>query len=498
MSLLSNFNTRTKLMLSFGVIFLVILTIIVQSYFSVTVIRNSGEKLAHMLYLSDNLKKLHSDKSKSRGLVLELMILKDEKHIAETREELQQQIKLNDIRLEEIQKSMISFPAELKILEEISDVTATMTNNRQQELEMIASRKYDEAFDLDDRIQEPLYAKITADFLTIETNFDKEVSNIETNNSNVASSIILKILIGGGILILISLLIGLWIRGILTSIFKEINEGVNILGTSAAEILTTVTEVSTGATETATSVSETTVTIEEIRQTALIAAQKAQEVLESSHRASEAAENGKEAVQQTVEGMNRINDQMRLISESVNKLSDQSRTIGEITTTVNDIADQSNLLAVNAAIESARAGEQGRGFGVVAQEIRMLAEQSKKATAQVREILNDIQKGMNLTVIATEHGSKAVESGNRLALRSGEIIEILADTVNDAVKSVIQISASSQQQMAGMDQIVPAMENIKQASEQNVIGTRQTQTAAHNLNELGHNLKNVMEKYKFR
>ena len=104
---------------------------------------------------------------------------------------------------------------------------------------------------------------------------------------------------------------------------------------------------------------------------------------------------------------------------------------------------------------------------------------------------------MNLTVIATEHGSKAVESGNRLALRSGEIIEILADTVNDAVKSVIQISASSQQQMAGMDQIVPAMENIKQASEQNVIGTRQTQTAAHNLNQLGNNLKDVMEKYKF-
>lgn len=497
MALLSNFNTRTKLMLSFGVIFLVILTIIVQSYFSVTGIRNSGEKLAQTLYLSKDLTQLHSDENRIRSLVLELMILKDEKHSAETREELLQQVKLDDNRIKAIKVSMMAFPAELKIFQDITDEIATYRKNRELELEMIASRKQDEAIDFDNRIQEPLYAKIMDDFLLIELNLDKEVSSIGTNNSNVASSIIIKILIGGGILILISLLLGLWIRGMLTRIFKEINEGVNILGTSAAEILTTVTEVSTGATETATSVSETTVTIEEIRQTALVAAQKAQEVLESSHRASEAAENGKEAVQQTVEGMNRINDQMRLISESVNKLSDQSRTIGEITTTVNDIADQSNLLAVNAAIESARAGEQGRGFGVVAQEIRMLAEQSKKATAQVREILNDIQKGMNLTVIATEHGSKAVESGNRLALRSGEIIEILADTVNDAVKSVIQISASSQQQMAGMDQIVPAMENIKQASEQNVIGTRQTQTAAHNLNQLGHNLKDVMEKYKF-
>jgi len=67
--------------------------------------------------------------------------------------------------------------------------------------------------------------------------------------------------------------------------------------------------------------------------------------------------------------------------------------------------------------------------------------------------------------------------------------------VNDAVQSVIQISTASQQQMAGMDQIVPAMENIKQASEQNVVGTRQTQNAAQTLNELGQNLKKIILKY---
>lgn len=497
MALLSNLSTRSKLLLSFGVISLVILTITIQSYFSVSNIRDSGEKLIQAMDLAKNMAQLRSDQNTIRVLALELMIVKEEKHSTEMRALIQEQVKLIDNRMAGIEKKLASFSTELMIFQELSDEIITYRNNLQKELDLIDLGKMDEAIDFAFKVQDPLYTKIRADFLVIENNLDKEVFNIGASNSKAASGILTNMLIGGGILLLIFLLLNFWLRGMLIRIFKEISEGVNILGTSAAEILTTVTEVSTGATETATSVSETTVTIEEIRQTALIAAQKAQEVLESSHRASEAAENGKEAVQQTVEGMNRINDQMKLISESVNKLSDQSRTIGEITTTVNDIADQSNLLAVNAAIESARAGEQGRGFGVVAQEIRMLAEQSKKATAQVREILNDIQKGMNLTVIATEHGSKAVESGNRLALRSGEIIEILADTVNDAVKSVIQISASSQQQMAGMDQIVPAMENIKQASEQNVIGTRQTQTAAHNLNQLGHNLKDVMGKYKF-
>lgn len=497
MSLLSNLNTRAKLSLSFGLVILLILTIIIQSYYNVTLIRNSGERLAQTLSLTKRLAQLRSDENLIWSSGLELMISTDKKHNTETSEKLQEIVRSQDNKIAEIQKTLTLFPAEFKKFQGLSDLIATYRKNQRLELETMVSLKVGEAIDYNLRIQDPLYSKIMEGLHVIENNLDDEVINLEANNSKFASDILNSILIAGGILMVIALLLIAWFRNMMTNIFKEISEGVNILGTSAAEILTTVTEVSTGATETATSISETTVTIEEIRQTALLAVQKAQEVLENTHRASENAESGRDAVQQTVEGMNHINDQMKLISAHVNKLSEQSRTIGEITTTVNDIADQSNLLAVNAAIEAARAGEQGRGFGVVAQEIRSLAEQSKRATAQVRDILNEIQKGMTQTVIATEHGSNAVENGNRLAIKSGEIIEILADTVNDAAQSVIQISASSQQQMAGMDQIVPVMENIKQASDQNVIGTRQTQSAAHNLNELGHNLKNVMEKYKF-
>ena len=281
----------------------------------------------------------------------------------------------------------------------------------------------------------------------------------------------------------------------LKSITYEIRNGITVLGTSTAEILSTVTEISTGAAETATSVSETTTTVEEVRQTAILSSQKAQLLMMSSNKAADSVDKGRESINAVIAAMKKIDSQMNIISETVLKLSDQNRTIGEITSSVSDIADQSNLLAVNAAIEAAKAGEHGRGFTVVAQEIRSLADQSKKATAQVKEILNEINKSVNQAVGVTEQGTRTVEDGRNLVAQSGEVIEILSENVEESSKASIQISSSNQQQMAGMEQIVPAMENIKIASQQNVLGIKQAQAAAHDLNTLGQNLKVIIEKF---
>jgi len=282
----------------------------------------------------------------------------------------------------------------------------------------------------------------------------------------------------------------------LKSITTEIKNGAAVLGTSASEILTTVTEIITAAAETATSVTETTTTVEEVRQTSMVSNQKAQSLMKSSQKAGESVEKGRESTDEVITSMKKIDDQMNLISETVIKLAEQHRTIGEITTSVSDIADQSNLLAVNAAIEAAKAGEQGRGFAVVAQEIRSLSDQSKKATAQVKEILDQINKSVNQAVGVTEQGSRTVADGRKLVAQSGEVIELLALNVEETAQASIQISSSNKQQMAGMEQIVPAMENIKIASEQQLSGIKQAQTAARDLNILGQNLNDIIEKFK--
>jgi PAS domain S-box-containing protein len=282
----------------------------------------------------------------------------------------------------------------------------------------------------------------------------------------------------------------------LAMLVQEVRQGIQTLAPAASEILAATTQVASGSTETATAVSETTATVEEVKQTAQAASQKARYVSENAQQSVQASQNGRQAVDETIAGMHRIQEQMGAIAESIVRLSEQGQAIGEIIATVNDLADQSNLLAVNAAIEAAKAGEQGKGFAVVAQEVKSLAEQSKQATAQVRGILGEVQKATSAAVMATEQGSKAVEAGVKQSTEAGLAIKVLADSSTEAAQAATQIAAASQQGLVGMDQVALAMENIKQASVQNVASTRQAEVAAQNLHELGQKLKQLVEQYK--
>jgi methyl-accepting chemotaxis protein len=277
---------------------------------------------------------------------------------------------------------------------------------------------------------------------------------------------------------------------------QEIMEGANVLASSGSEIMASVSQLTSGAAETSTAVSETTTTVEEVKQTTEVSSQKAKHVAELGQKSVEISQTGLKSIEDTINGMNRIKEQVESIADMVVRLSEQSQAIGEIIATVNDLAEQSNLLAVNASIEAAKAGEQGKGFAVVAQEIRSLAAQSKQATTQVRNILFDVQKAISSAVMATELGSRAVEEGVRLSTQAGEAIDVLAQSVTESTNAAIQIAASSQQQLIGMDQVVSAMENIREAALQMASSTKQTEKSAHDLHNLGSRLQEIVKFYK--
>lgn len=283
---------------------------------------------------------------------------------------------------------------------------------------------------------------------------------------------------------------------ILRGMLGSIRETSTNLTTATSEILAVTTEQASMSSEQSAAVNEATSTLQEVRQTAEQAAERARQLLELAQESTRISDEGIISVQSTQEGMNKIKEQVGTIAETILSLSEQTQQIGEIIATVNDIADQSNLLALNAAIEAARAGEAGKGFAIVAGEVRGLAEQSRQATSQVKDILGEIQKAANTAVMVTEEGTKRAESGVLLTQTSGDAIRSIRERAQQAVQAAQQVAVSTKQQLAGMDQIVTAMESINQATIQSDVGTKQAEKAAHNLNALASQLSKKMEQYK--
>ncbi|MBM3300061.1 MAG: methyl-accepting chemotaxis protein, partial [Deltaproteobacteria bacterium] len=164
----------------------------------------------------------------------------------------------------------------------------------------------------------------------------------------------------------------------------EILESANVVAAAATEISTTVSQLAASATSASEAVTESAATAEQVKKAAEEAGARARSVENSSKKAVEISTVGTRATEETIQKMNVIKQQMESIGGTVLKLNEHSQAIENIVSVVQDLADQSNLLAVNASIESARAGEQGKGFAVVAYEIKTLADQSKKATQQIR------------------------------------------------------------------------------------------------------------------
>lgn len=365
------------------------------------------------------------------------------------------------------------------------------TNEQEQERAISLERqgKHKEAV----KLRNEIVSKFTDDLIIKTENFRSREKKLEADGRAALENDVRLIYIVIGLISLVGLISGIFIGYYLSrTISRQLRESATQLATSSTQILATTSQVAANVAETATAVSETTATVEEVKQTAQLSNQKARQVADSAQKASQISQEGRKSVDETMLGMQRIQAQMESIAESIVQLSEQSLSIGEIISTVNDLAEQSNLLAVNAAIEASKAGDQGKGFAVVAQEVKSLAEQSKQATAQVRTILGDIQKATSTAVLATEQGNKTVQIGVKQTAETGESIRLLANSVMEAAQAASQIAASSQQQMMGMDQVAIAMENIKQASIQNLTGTRQAETAAQNLHELGRQLNELV------
>jgi|GEM_PF-1848662 len=276
----------------------------------------------------------------------------------------------------------------------------------------------------------------------------------------------------------------------------QLQTGISQLSTSTAEIASTAKETAAAAAQQSVTVTEISTTMDEIQTTSHAAAQNAQDVVTSAERVAASGVDGLKAVDRATVIMTTIEERVREIAERILQLSEQNKQIGEIVETVNDLSEQSNLLAVNASIEAAKAGEQGRGFAVVASEVRTLAEQSKRATQQIRGILADIQKATQTAVMSTEEGTKRAKDGMGAIKSVREVITDLARTLEDSSDRVRQISGTATQQASGIQQISEALGALASAGRDNAAGAGNLERAAKDIRGLSEQLRGSTADYR--
>ena len=191
----------------------------------------------------------------------------------------------------------------------------------------------------------------------------------------------------------------------------------------------------------------------------------------------EAARQGDQAVRDSLAGMQRIRGEVQVISKKIKSLGDRSLEISEIVNLIEELASHTNLLALNAAIEAAGAGEAGLRFGVVADEIRKLAERAAKATKDVASLIRTVQTETQEAVVAMEDGTREVESGYQVTIRAEQHLKEIAGMSTTSAELAQGISRASAEQVDGAEGVARAMQSIAQVAvhtEQAVLQTRKT------------------------
>ncbi len=281
---------------------------------------------------------------------------------------------------------------------------------------------------------------------------------------------------------------------------RELVTGINItaqtVSESAQSTMEITSQLATSSTRQAEQVRSVTKTIDQMSKSFDAMASRSRQSSEVAQRSVEIANNGSEMVQQTMEGMDTIRDQIQDTSKRIKRLGESSQEIGDIVELINGIAEQTNILALNAAIQSASAGGAGRGFAVVADEVQLLAERATNATRRIEILVKTIQADTSEAVISIESTTTEVVLGAKRAEDAGEALGRIESVSKDLSALIEQISQDAQSQSKTASAVAEQMNSIRDISIQTSEGTNQTAEAMDTLTQLVGKLRDSVADFK--
>ncbi|OYQ32751.1 hypothetical protein CHU95_18525 [Niveispirillum lacus] len=221
---------------------------------------------------------------------------------------------------------------------------------------------------------------------------------------------------------------------------------------------------------------------------------RSQDVARLAAEAHDVAEGGREAVAQAVRGMDAIANAVAQSAARVSELSEASDRIQDILASIEAIAAQTNLLALNATIEAARAGEAGKGFAVVASEVKSLANQTAKATEDIRARLAHLRAEMGTIVGAMQQGTRAVSVGQQQMREVSARIDDVSDRVDTTTERMAEIAAILRQQTEAAQEVARGVTDIASRAARNSVSIMRNVDATKGVESLlGKQLSDLMK-----
>jgi methyl-accepting chemotaxis protein len=282
----------------------------------------------------------------------------------------------------------------------------------------------------------------------------------------------------------------------LSNVLKNISQGADIVSQSSdllqkktddmkrnsTEVASAIGQMAKGAQDQAQRTDESSKLATHVMNSAADMESKAGFINKAAERGLESSNIGIKTVKHLVNNMNGIKDSAGLTAQSISVLSQRSEEIGRTLRVITEIASQTNLLALNAAIEAARAGDAGRGFAVVAEEIRKLAEDSRKSAVEIEKIIGDVQKDTSAASKAIEAMEASVKEGNHATVESERIFLEISKTTEETFNFSKEILLATSSQKGAIDSVVKNIEQIVVVAEETAAGSQQVASSSQQIN----------------
>jgi methyl-accepting chemotaxis protein len=249
------------------------------------------------------------------------------------------------------------------------------------------------------------------------------------------------------------------------------------INASTEEVAQAIEQISQGAENQAEMVAKSSKVIHDMAISVDLVARRAKETAKAAHETSFTAQRGGELANDSLERMKSFFDSVELISMQFMDLNAKLQQVGKVADFIVDMARQTNLLALNASIEAARAGEYGKGFGVVAEEVRKLADGSAKSANDIVDMIDVVKvESRRLQETITE-SSKSIGAGKKNIDTTADSFKQILATVIETERKANSIADLSQMQTTGAEKMVAMVDEIAKVAEDNAASTEQVSAA---------------------